>query len=238
MFEEAMPRLRQLSATGAPFFAVFLTASDHVPYVIPEGIAFTPRSAKPEDRIVEYADWSIGHFMELALHESWFANTLFVFVADHGSIGDTRFEISLDYHHSPFILYSADIAHAPRAVDGLGEQVDIGPTILGRLRIPYVNNTVGTDLFREQRHFVFFSDDDVIGCLDGTWFLVRHQDGRESLFRYAEAGAMDHHAEQSAHADSMSRYARSMFQAAQWMVRHRLVGGPEDGKKGGRGAVE
>ncbi|NIS37814.1 sulfatase-like hydrolase/transferase, partial [Candidatus Saccharibacteria bacterium] len=53
--------------------------------MIPNDIPFRPDSEEIKKQIVEYADWSIGRFMELARKQPWYDNTIFVFLADHGS---------------------------------------------------------------------------------------------------------------------------------------------------------
>ena len=63
--------------------AVIMTASDHGPYIIPE--YFKPKPNEITKQIVEYADWSIGKFISNAKKKKWFDNTIFVFIADHGT---------------------------------------------------------------------------------------------------------------------------------------------------------
>lgn len=82
MFEYALPVLNEKADGKSPFFATLLTISNHPPYVIPS--YFHPHSKDPEMQIVEYADWSIGKFMEEAEKQPWFDNTIFIFVGDHG----------------------------------------------------------------------------------------------------------------------------------------------------------
>ena len=66
-----------------PFFASFLTVSNHGPYIVPE--AYVSRADKPEEQIIAYADDALRQFVETAKQTDWGKNTLFVLVADHGA---------------------------------------------------------------------------------------------------------------------------------------------------------
>lgn len=57
LYQYALPILNKKATSGRPFFTVLLSISNHPPYIIPD--YFKPHSDKPEDQIVEYADWSI-----------------------------------------------------------------------------------------------------------------------------------------------------------------------------------
>lgn len=66
MFEYAIPQLDKMAAENKPFLSVFMTTSDHGPYIIPKEINFIPKSKELKDQIVEYADWSIEQFINNA----------------------------------------------------------------------------------------------------------------------------------------------------------------------------
>ncbi|MCX6278342.1 MAG: sulfatase-like hydrolase/transferase, partial [Bacteroidetes bacterium] len=83
MFEFSIPILNQLYNTNKPFFASFMTASDHGPYYIPE--YFKPTKKGIKNQITEYADFALRKFIDLSSKQKWFKNTIFVFVADHGA---------------------------------------------------------------------------------------------------------------------------------------------------------
>lgn len=61
LYQYALPILNKKATSGRPFFTVLLSISNHPPYIIPD--YFKPHSDKPEDQIVEYADWSIKQFI-------------------------------------------------------------------------------------------------------------------------------------------------------------------------------
>ncbi len=107
MFEFSTPKLNDLFRDGKPFFAAYMTASDHGPLIIPEDVPFHPRSNDMQHQIVEYADWPIEQFIKLASHQEWFRNTIFVFIADHGSVTENNiYDMPLSYHHTLLIIYA------------------------------------------------------------------------------------------------------------------------------------
>ena len=106
MFRFSMPILSELHSKNKPFFATFLTGSDHLPYYIPE--YFNPTHEDIKDQAVEYADYSLRKFIELCSKEKWYDSTIFVFVADHGTAIDVTYSISLTHFHIPFIIFTPD----------------------------------------------------------------------------------------------------------------------------------
>ena len=61
--------IKESVENGKPFFAAFMTASDHGPYYIPE--YFTPRNTETKDQIVEYARLgilSVIHHTKRGMH--------------------------------------------------------------------------------------------------------------------------------------------------------------------------
>ncbi|KWW29847.1 MAG: sulfatase [bacterium P3] len=204
--------------TNRPFMAAMLTCSDHGPYIYPDGIALQPRSKELKDKMVEYADWSIGQFMAAARKHDWYEHTLFIFVADHGASTQTNYDMSLSYHHIPIVFYYPGRI-APTRRDELALQIDITPTVLGMLLPEYDNNTLGVDLFRQRRPYAYFSADDKIGVLDSTYFYVyRPSQQRASLYHYRDNDPVDHIASDSARVAPMRRYAFSMIQESQQML--------------------
>ena len=84
-----------------PFFAIIQTADNHRPFMIPEedtdfGKRIVSRDtlrkygfeSQDEFNSFCYTDYCIRHFIESAKTESYFHNTIFVFVGDHGVSGN------------------------------------------------------------------------------------------------------------------------------------------------------
>jgi len=223
MFEESLPYLDRLAKNGRPFFATYLTASDHGPYIIPPDIPFKPRSQGIKKQIVEYVDWSVRHFLNLARQKPWFKNTLFVFTGDHGALMNPIYDIDLAYHHIPFFIYSPNGTISPKEFSQLGGQIDIFPTILGLLNVDYINNTMGINLLRQTRPFAYFSDDETIGVLSDSLLLIIRPGNNMSLYKYKTGELTDYINRYPEIAEQMKTYVYAMLQTTQWMIRNRKV---------------
>ena len=146
--------LRELDrrhAAGVKFFAHVMTTSNHRPFTYPEGRIDIP-SKTGRDGGVKYTDWAIGNFIERARSRPWFADTVFVIVADHTHKGRGRQELPPENYHIPLIIFAP--AHVkPGRVETLASQIDVAPTVLGLLNFSYRSKFFGHDILREgQRH--------------------------------------------------------------------------------------
>ncbi len=220
LFDFVNSKLDAADFQKKPFLAAVLTASDHGPYIIPD--YFKPKPNEITDQIIEYADWSIRKFISAAKNKSWFENTIFVFIADHGAALSPTYEMPLNYHHSPLIFYAPGILPEPKAYSHIGGQIDVFPTIMGLLRFPYTNNTLGIDLLNETRPYVYFSADDKYGILGDSLFLIVNDQAKESLFKYKNENINDYINEYKQSANEMKNYAFSNLQTAQYIIKNNM----------------
>ncbi|GHU62135.1 hypothetical protein FACS1894123_02560 [Bacteroidia bacterium] len=215
MFRFSMDILRNI-AGNSPFFATYLTASNHPPYIVPE--YYHSEKEKTEDRILEYTDWALSQFFEMAKKESWYENTIFILTGDHGAATDFLYDVSLAYHHIPLFIFDPGNEEG-KIIENVGCQLDIFPTIMGMLGLQYRNNTFGIDLLHENRPYAFFSSDNSYECIDREWYYVHRNDRRESLYQLTDKEGTDRITTYPAIADSMRQYVESMIQAAQYLIR-------------------
>jgi len=216
MFEFSMPLLSQLQQKGKPFFATFMTASDHGPYYIPD--YFTPTNKETKKAATQFADFSLRKFIQLASQQQWFSNTIFVFVADHGAPIDITYSMPVSYNHVPLIFYAPGILKEKKDFDCMAGQIDIFPTIMGLLKIPYDNNTLGIDLLKEKRPYIYCNGDDKYGVFDRDWFLVVGTDQSKALYKYRDRDKTNYAGQFPAIVDSMDIYARSNLQTYQHIL--------------------
>jgi phosphoglycerol transferase MdoB-like AlkP superfamily enzyme len=219
-FEEVVRRLSSLHQTGKPFFSAIMTASNHGPYIMPEGIQFKAHSPDARTQMVEYSDWAIGKFLSDCKQQSWFDSTIFVFTGDHGNL-IPGFEHYLAYHHIPIIMYAPKIL-TPKILEKLGGQVDLYPTLLHIVNVSYINNSFGVDLFSEERRFLSFTYDDEVCCISKEALFVLNQ-SKENLFKITERGKDLQSITNAALADSMKTYSQSILQSVQWMIENKKM---------------
>nr|WP_288497561.1 LTA synthase family protein [uncultured Pseudomonas sp.] len=134
-------------AAGKPFFLQLMTTSNHRPYTYPEGRIDIP-SGKGRDGALKYTDYAIGRFLAEAKSKPWFANTLFVFVADHTAGSAGKEDLPVANYHIPLFIYAPGIIE-PAEVSKLTSQIDIAPTLLGLLGFDYTSTFFGHNVLRD-----------------------------------------------------------------------------------------
>ena len=217
MFRFSIPKINELAEKENPFFVTFMTTSDHSPFYVPE--YFQPKAKAIESQIVQYADWSLQQFIQLASKEAWFNNTIFVFVADHGAAINAKYDIPLNYFHTPLIIYAPEIFMANEVHEKIGSQIDVYPTIMGLIKQIYVNNTLGIDLLNEERKFTIINDDDKVGILDTDYLCIMKNNGAKlELYKYKEQDKSNYFDQEQEKALEMADYAKSNMQVHQIMI--------------------
>jgi phosphoglycerol transferase MdoB-like AlkP superfamily enzyme len=158
IFNLVITTLDARNASGKKFFAHIMTTSNHRPFTYPSGRVPIP-SGSGRDGAAMYSDWAIGDFVRKASTHPWFKDTIFLFVADHTSIGRGRTDLPMENYHIPMIIYSP--AHIkPAVIDTVASQIDIPPTLLALLNMSYKSTFFGQDILTEGQHHprAFMSD--------------------------------------------------------------------------------
>lgn len=228
-FDKSIHYFNQQWADSTPFFGCILTASNHPPIVIPREHGFEPRNSEAELGVIEYADWSIGRFMDMAAQTDWYSHTIFVFVADHGAkTYASPYDIRLAFNHIPMIIHCPALVPHPTVYSAPAGQIDVFPTVMGLMGLPYINNTFGCDLLSDTRPYIFFSADDKMACIDRDYVYVFRKTKSESLYRYRCGDLTDYINLLPERADSMRTYCKANVQAAQWCITADMTGLSED----------
>ncbi|WP_026691666.1 LTA synthase family protein [Alteribacter aurantiacus] len=175
-FEQSMEYVKELPQ---PFYATFLTLTNHFPYELDEEDHFIDPYTSSSDILnryiptVRYMDESIRLFMEDMKEAGLYEDTIFVMYGDHYGIAESHNEAMgefLDKEITPF--ENTQLARVPLIIHIPGEEgeenetvsgkVDVMPTILNLLGIPeYPHILFGNDLLSEQR-------DDFVALRNGT----------------------------------------------------------------------
>lgn len=216
LFDYAFNKINNQAATGKPFFATLLTISNHPPYVIPEW--FKPKTKEPETQIVEYADWAIGNFLSKARKQSWYNNTVFVILADHGKlVGKVSGELPESYNHIPLLIFGPGVEN--KRVDKLANQVDLMPTLMSLLGISYQYDGFGIDQTKDERPMVFYSADNQIVARSTTHcYIYEPKTNRAFCYNIKNDGQLQATQETAAF-KPLKKYAFGMIQTAQFMLK-------------------
>jgi len=140
----ALREFDQSASRKKPFFGYVMTTSNHRPFTYPEGKIDIPSKT---GRLggVKYTDYAIGKFIDEARRHPWFADTIFIVVADHCAGSAGRQELPVQSYHIPLIFYGPGIIK-PGVNNILASQVDLGPTLFGLLNWQYHSKFFGKDI--------------------------------------------------------------------------------------------
>ena len=171
MFDVALKEIDQEWHKGNAVAAVLLTCSNHSPYDPPLNVGFTPTTTDIEHQAIEYADWALNRFMEMAKEMEWYDETLFIITGDHGRAITLDYVIPESLNHVPLLFYSPKHI-APEVRSDLVAQMDIMPTAISMLGLAYDNHTMGIDLMSESRRMIPFGHDGHIAARDHDWLYI------------------------------------------------------------------
>lgn len=210
LFEFGVEKLNEMSKEDKPFFATFLTVSNHEPLVVPD--RFKNSGANAHEDIIVFADNAIKEFMEKAQETEWFDNTIFVFLGDHGAnVGGMQYDISLNYNHIPLMIYSKLFQNMPQKYSQFGGQIDVFPTVMGLMNQPFTNKTLGIDLLREERPCMFFTNDNQLACISSSNIYIRNlMTNQDYLFELGNEKRGNIFMEYQEHGNMLKNYALSM----------------------------
>ena len=160
LFSRGIEEMRELSKSNRPFFLTMLTVSNHKPFTYPAGRISENPNEKNRNHAVKYADFSLGQFFRAAESESFYKNTIFVVVADHGARVYGSQNIPLRSYEIPLVIVGPAVVGGPRRIGRLGCSLDVAPTVLGLIGRPYET--------------VFFGKDILKNSASNDWVVLHH----------------------------------------------------------------
>ena len=148
LYRKTLSEADRVHQSGRPFFFHLMTTSNHRPYTYPSGRIDIP-SGSGRIGAVKYTDDALRRFIDQARRKSWFADTVFVLVADHCASSAGKVGLNIAKYHIPLFLFNP--AHiAPGEIDKLCSQIDVAPTLLALLQLPYETHFFGADVLDPQ----------------------------------------------------------------------------------------
>ena len=188
LFDNSLTQFDKVHAAGKPFMAQIMTTSNHRPYTYPDGRIDIP-SPGGRSGAVKYTDFAIGDFIEKARKKPWFADTLFIIVADHCASAAGKTKLPVPGYHIPLILYAPEMLK-PGRNDLLTSQIDIPPTVLDVMGLPGDDHFFGQSVF-EQRNGsrrAFISNYQELGYLKADKLIVLGPKQRVDTYAIDAAG--------------------------------------------------
>ena len=195
MFNRGLEELKKREGKE-PFYALLQNLSNHTPYALPTPLPVEPvtdrGSLNEHLTAMRYSDWALGQFFEKARKEPYFKETLFVVVGDHGFGNEQQIsEMDLGRFNVPLLLIGPGIQEKFGARnDTVGTQVDIVPTIMGRLGGEFRQQCWGRDLLTlpegDKGTGVIkpSGSDQTVAIISGDHLLVQPKDMPAKVWQY------------------------------------------------------
>ncbi|WP_449388976.1 LTA synthase family protein [Chryseobacterium lineare] len=149
MAKKAIQTMNAEAKSGKPFFNHWMTVSNHRPFTYPNGKIDIPGDAKSREGGVKYTDYSLRKFFEMAKKQSWYANTVFVIIADHCASSAGDMELPMDKYRIPAMIFSEEFIE-PQKFTQTMSQIDVMPTLFGLLNFNYHSKFLGQDVFTKE----------------------------------------------------------------------------------------
>jgi phosphoglycerol transferase MdoB-like AlkP superfamily enzyme len=245
LFKEATGILNQQTK---PFFAVIQTADNHRPYTIPdEDLNEFKKITLPADSLKKYGfegndemnafrftDFCYQRFIEAAKKQTWFDNTVFMFIGDHGIIGNAGnafptawSDDGLTRNHVPLLFYSPKIIK-PQRLHCIVSQVDVLPTLAGLANINYTNSSLGRNLIRQYAidsgksniAFIYDANNQDVGVINGPWYYTRNQKGSQEKLLWADFANKETAANKDSIIAVSKKNTEAFYETARYMLQH------------------
>lgn len=169
-----------MSTFKQPFFSAFFSVSSHHPFKVPEqyGGKF-PKGNLPVQEPIGYTDMALKKFFTTASRMPWYANTLFVLVADHATVSYLpEYQTVPGYFSIPILFYYPG-GDLKGKTDKLIQQIDIMPTVLNYLNYNKPYFAFGFDaLSNKNDNFVVNNNDGSFNFYQDNYLL--QNDGLKS----------------------------------------------------------
>lgn len=172
---------QKLTQQQEPFLAFTFTATTHSPFVTP-GIQWErfPHNTTTNFGFFNtliYADEQLGEFMQACEKEPWFANTIFIFTADHTK-GATKEANALSAKHPfenmhiPLVIYAPHF-FKPQRIQTIGSHASIIPTLVDLLKWHGNFTALANSLFDpSSEEFAICVQGNVMGLINAHGYIT------------------------------------------------------------------
>ncbi len=161
-------QLDALKNEKQPFLSVVLTLSTHEPFEVPMQTPFTG-GEEPErfKKAAYYTDYCLFNYFNEAKKQSWYSNTIFILVADHGHhLPKNRNMNFPEGRRITAMIMGGALSDSLRGktVDKICNQNDIVTTLLTQLNMPAENYKWSKDVFNDDtKEFAYYSNENCLG---------------------------------------------------------------------------
>ena len=167
LFKESDKELVKLHQQNKPFIAYIQTATNHMPFTVPDKKESYRPLKKDEISVdlfrksgfksvaqinaLRYLDFNVDVFLKRAKKAGYYDNTIFVFFGDHNTkmnkseyLATNDFEFDTELYHVPFFIHAPSFVK-PQKITSYKKLVDVVPTAASLANISYNNYTLGSN---------------------------------------------------------------------------------------------
>ncbi len=171
--------LEELGTFPQPFMSGMTTMITHEAFEGDVPVYYTGDADKTNDAYrnsMHYADSCLYVYLTQAQQQPWYANTLFVVVADHGCrFPKKRNNFEAGRHKIPMLLIGGALKPEYRGyVDRhIASQLDVPHTLLAQMQLPAGEYTRSKNLLNTRTpHFAYYAFDNGFGLITDTQTVI------------------------------------------------------------------
>ena len=161
-------QIQNLADEKTPFFSVMLTLSTHEPFEVPMQTPFTGNTDEEKfKKAAFYTDHCLADYFTAAKKQSWFKNTLFILVADHGHhLPKNRNMDTPEGRRITALILGGALTDSlqGKTLDKICNQNDIPTTLLAQLNLPSDKFQWSKNIFDPtSKDFAYYSNENCLG---------------------------------------------------------------------------
>jgi phosphoglycerol transferase MdoB-like AlkP superfamily enzyme len=185
-------QLADMDNSKQPFFSTILTLTNHEPFEIPVERKYKGENVNDQFRsTMFFTDSCLGAYLNDAKKKSWYKNTLFVIIADHGHrLPNDLTEFEARKYRIPLIFYGDVIKPEFKGlkISKTGSQTDLVATLLNQVKIDASRYTWSKDLLNPSTPgFAFFNWDNGFGFATKEQVISFDNVGKNIILRKNKA---------------------------------------------------
>jgi phosphoglycerol transferase MdoB-like AlkP superfamily enzyme len=189
-----LKNLADMDQEKQPFFSTILTLTNHEPFELPSEPHFKGDDVDSKFRSTSfYTDSCLGAYINAAKQKSWYKNTLFVIIADHGHrIPGNLTEYDPDRYRIPLLFFGEVIKPEFKGsrVNKTGSQTDLAATLLKQLNLDSKRYLWSKDLLNpDTPEFAFFNWDNGFGFANKEQIISFDNIGRNMISKKNLSGS-------------------------------------------------
>jgi phosphoglycerol transferase MdoB-like AlkP superfamily enzyme len=211
-------QIEELDKTKEPFLNVLMTLSNHEPFNVPGPTRFPGKDDSNKFRnSAAYTDDCLGKYLLEAKNKSWYKNTLFIIVADHGHELPKNTNVYYPESHRIPLLFYGDVIKPEfkgAVVTKLGGHHDLAGTLLPQLGLNEValRQVSGQTQFSWSKNllnptvsnYAYYVIDQLVGWVDEKYWFGYSYNRKKFIARSYDVP--------QAHLDSMRKDGQAFMQ--------------------------